>query len=142
MKPFSQIFHRTATIRQGSCGSEKFQEVIFRGIPSIIAASRSRGAILPQPLDTPEIDKIATLARLRVSPGEAGEVATRITEILGLIDQMQAVDTDGIEPLAHPLDAVQRLRADEVSETDRREELLALAPESRDGLFLVPKVIE
>ena len=93
-------------------------------------------------MDTPEIDKIATLARLRVSPGEAGEVATRITEILGLIDQMQAVDTDGIEPLAHPLDAVQRLRADEVSETDRREELLALAPESRDGLFLVPKVIE
>lgn len=142
MKPFSQIFHCAATNRRGNRDSEKFQAGIFQGIPSIIAASRNRDAILPQPLDTPEIDKIATLARLRVSPGEAGEVAARVSEILGLIDQMQAVDTEGVEPLAHPLDAVQRLRADEVSETDRREELLALAPASRDGLFLVPKVIE
>lgn len=93
-------------------------------------------------MDKSEIDKIATLARLRVSPAEADEVATRIGGILTLIDQMQSVDTAGVEPLAHPLDAVQRLRADEVTETDRRDELLALAPSSRDGLFLVPKVIE
>lgn len=93
-------------------------------------------------MDKSEIDKIATLARLRVSPAEADEVATRIGGILALIDRMQSVDTAGVEPLAHPLDAVQRLRADEVTETDRRDELLALAPSSRDGLFLVPKVIE
>ncbi|MCY4270207.1 MAG: Asp-tRNA(Asn)/Glu-tRNA(Gln) amidotransferase subunit GatC [Gammaproteobacteria bacterium] len=93
-------------------------------------------------VDKSEIDKIATLARLRVSPAEADEVATRIGGILALIDRMQSVDTAGVEPLAHPLDAVQRLRADEVTETDRRDELLALAPSSRDGLFLVPKVIE
>ena len=93
-------------------------------------------------MDKSEIDKIATLARLRVSPAEVDEVATRIGGILALIDQMQSVDTAGVEPLAHPLDAVQRLRADEVTETDRRDELLALAPSSRDGLFLVPKVIE
>ena len=93
-------------------------------------------------MDKSEIDKIATLARLRVSPAEADEVASRIGEILALIDRMQSVDTAGVEPLAHPLDAVQRLRTDEVTETDRRDELLALAPSSRDGLFLVPKVIE
>lgn len=93
-------------------------------------------------MDKSEIDKIATLARLRVSPVEAGEVAARIGEILAMIDRMRSVDTTGVEPLAHPLDAVQRLRADEVTETDRRDELLALAPSSRDGLFLVPKVIE
>lgn len=93
-------------------------------------------------MDKSEIDKIATLARLRVSPVEAGEVAARIGEILAMIDRMRSVDTTGVEPLAHPLDAVQRLRADEITETDRRDELLALAPSSRDGLFLVPKVIE
>lgn len=89
-----------------------------------------------------EIDKIAKLARLRVSSADADEVAARIGEILALIDQMQAIDTEGVKPLAHPLDAVQRLRADEVTEDDRRDELLALAPSSRNGLFLVPKVIE
>ena len=93
-------------------------------------------------VDKSEIDKIATLARLRVSPAEADEVTSRIGEILAMIDQMQAVDTDGVEPLAHPLDAVQRLRADEVTEADRRDELLELAPSSRNGMFLVPKVIE
>lgn len=89
-----------------------------------------------------EIDNVATLARLRVSPAEADEVTARIGEILAMIDQMQAVDTTGVEPLAHPLDAVQRLRADEVTETDRRDELLALAPSNRNGLFVVPKVID
>ncbi len=93
-------------------------------------------------MDKSEIDKIAMLARLRVSPAEAGEVAARIGGILALIDRMRSVDTTGVEPLAHPLDAVQRLRADEITETDRSDELLALAPSSRDGLFLVPKVIE
>ena len=88
-----------------------------------------------------EIDNVATLARLRVSPAEADEVTARIGEILAMIDQMQAIDTTGVEPLAHPLDAVQRLRADEVTETDRRDELLALAPSNRNGLFVVPKVI-
>ncbi len=93
-------------------------------------------------VDKSEIDKIATLARLRVSPAETDEVTARIGEILAMIDQMQAVDTDGVEPLAHPLDAVQRLRTDEVTEADRRDELLDLAPSSRNGLFLVPRVID
>ena len=93
-------------------------------------------------MDKSEIDKIAKLARLRVSSADANEVTARIGEILAMIDQMQAVDTEGVEPLAHPLDAVLRLRADEVTEVDRRDELLALAPASENGLYLVPKVIE
>ncbi len=93
-------------------------------------------------MDKSEIDNISNLARLRISPAEADEVAARIGGILAMIDRMRSVDTSGIEPLAHPLDAAQRLRADEVTETDRRDEALALAPSSRNGLFLVPKVIE
>lgn len=89
-----------------------------------------------------DVGKIAHLARLHVSEPEAAEVATRVTDILALIDKMQSVDTDGIEPLAHPFDAVQKLRPDVVTETNRRDELQRLAPLSQDGLFLVPKVIE
>jgi aspartyl-tRNA(Asn)/glutamyl-tRNA(Gln) amidotransferase subunit C len=93
-------------------------------------------------LDKADIEKIAQLARLQVSDSEAADVAQRISDILTLIDQMQAVDTDQIEPMAHPLDMVQRLRPDRVTEKDRRDELQKLAPATEDGLFLVPKVIE
>ena len=70
------------------------------------------------------------------------EVTARITDILALIDQMQSVDTDNVEPLAHPLDMTQRLRPDTVTEEDQRDALQELAPEKEAGLFLVPKVIE
>ena len=93
-------------------------------------------------MDKSEIDNISNLARLRISPAEADEVAARIGGILAMIDRMRSVDTSGVEPLAHPLDAAQRLRADEVTETDRRDEALEQAPSSRNGLFLVPKVIK
>jgi len=93
-------------------------------------------------LDKSEVEKIAHLARLHMSAEDVGEVTKRITDILTLIDQMQSVETDNVEPLAHPLDVVQRLRADEVTETNRRDELQKLAPLSENGLFLVPKVIE
>jgi aspartyl-tRNA(Asn)/glutamyl-tRNA(Gln) amidotransferase subunit C len=93
-------------------------------------------------LDRSEVEKIAQLARLHVDDGEAEEVAQRISDILELIDKMQAVDTQNIEPLSHPLDAVQRLRPDAVTETDRRDELQTIAPASEAGLYLVPKVIE
>ena len=93
-------------------------------------------------LDKSEVEKIAHLARLKISDSEAEQVAGRITDILALIDQMQSVDTDGVEPLAHPVDAVQRLRADEVTESDHRDALQTLAPATEDGLYLVPRVIE
>ncbi|MDA1370214.1 MAG: Asp-tRNA(Asn)/Glu-tRNA(Gln) amidotransferase subunit GatC [Proteobacteria bacterium] len=93
-------------------------------------------------LDKSEVEKIAHLARLHISAAEADEVTSRITDILALIDQMQSVDTDAVEPLAHPLEVVQRLRADEVTEENRRDELQTLAPEAQDGLYLVPQVLE
>ncbi len=89
-----------------------------------------------------DIAKLATLARIAVSEDEAGEVASRITEVLALVDQLQAADTEGVSPMAHPLDAVQRLRADQVTETNRREAFQAIAPATEDGLYLVPRVIE
>lgn len=92
--------------------------------------------------DKTEVEKVAQLARLHVSDSEVDEVTVRITDILALIDQMQSVNTDAVLPLAHPLDLTQRLREDDVTETNRRDELQLLAPEVEGGLYLVPKVIE
>ena len=93
-------------------------------------------------LDKAEVEKIAHLAQLHISEFETREVTTRITDILALIDQMQSVNTDAIEPLAHPLDLVQRLRADKITEENQRDKLQHLAPASEDGLYLVPKVLD
>ena len=96
-----------------------------------------------------EVARIAELARLQLSPEQLTRAQTELSEILGLIQELQAVDTDGIEPLAHPLSAMTdvhlRLREDvvtEITSTERREALMANAPGKRDGLFLVPKVID
>ncbi|MCB1699345.1 MAG: Asp-tRNA(Asn)/Glu-tRNA(Gln) amidotransferase subunit GatC [Pseudomonadales bacterium] len=89
-----------------------------------------------------EIEKIAELARIRIAPDQIGQVTGRITEILGMVDQLQAVDTRDIEPLANPLDAVQRLRPDEVTEENHREAFQAIAPAVENGLYLVPRVVE
>jgi aspartyl-tRNA(Asn)/glutamyl-tRNA(Gln) amidotransferase subunit C len=89
-----------------------------------------------------EIEKIAELARIRIAPDQIGQVTRRITEILGMVDQLQAIDTQNVEPMANPLDAVQRLRADEVTEQNRRESFQAIAPAVENGLYLVPRVVE
>ena len=93
-------------------------------------------------LSREEISRLARLARIEVPEGEAEALRSELNGILGLIDQMRAVDTAGIEPMSHPQDVVQRLREDTVTEPDRREQLQAGAPAVEDGLFLVPKVIE
>jgi len=93
-------------------------------------------------LERSEVEKIAHLARLGLHEADIPRTTETLNNILGLIDQMQAVDTDGIEPLAHPLEATQRLRPDEVTETDHREAYQAVAPAVENGLYLVPKVIE
>ncbi len=93
-------------------------------------------------LDKSEIEKIAHLARLHISDSEAEEVTSRITDILALIDQMQTVDTESVEAMAHPLEVVQRLRADAITEKDQRDELQKLAPASENGLYLVPRVLD
>lgn len=93
-----------------------------------------------------QVQRIALLARIAVSPEEARGVTDRLNQVLGLIDQLQAVDTRGIEPMAHALDAQlavqQRLRPDAVTEPDRRADYQAVAPAVEKGLYLVPKVIE
>ncbi len=93
-------------------------------------------------IEQDEIGSIAELARIRIAPEQLGEVTRRLTEILHMVDQLQAADTRDVEPLANPLDASQRLRADEVTEGNRREEFQAIAPAVEGGLYLVPKVIE
>lgn len=89
-----------------------------------------------------DIQKLAELARLDIGDDVIDEVASRISDVLALVDQLQAADTDNIAPMAHPLDAVQRLRADEVTEPNQREAFQAIAPATEAGLYLVPKVIE
>ncbi|MDG9929836.1 MULTISPECIES: Asp-tRNA(Asn)/Glu-tRNA(Gln) amidotransferase subunit GatC [Pseudomonas] len=93
-------------------------------------------------LERSDVEKIAHLARLGLSEGEVPQTTATLNSILGLIDAMQAVDTTGIEPLAHPLEATQRLRADVVTEKNQRDAYQAVAPAVESGLFLVPKVIE
>ena len=89
-----------------------------------------------------EIEKIAELARIRIADEDIGQVTLRITEILRMVDQLQAADTQGVEPMANPLDAIQRLRPDVVTEGNRREEFQSIAPAVENGLYLVPRVIE
>lgn len=93
-------------------------------------------------LDSTDVQKIAHLARLQINDADIPEYARNLTNILDLVDQMQAVDTANVEPLDNPLDAVQRLRADAVTETDQRDRLQTVAPAVEIGLFQVPRVIE
>ncbi len=89
-----------------------------------------------------DVHRIATLARLRIGDEEVDGYADNLSRILDLVEQMNAVDTDAIEPMAHPLDVALRLRPDEVTETDRRDAFLEIAPAADRGLYLVPRVIE
>ena len=89
-----------------------------------------------------DIEKIAILSRIRVAKNDIPEVADRINDILAMVDKMQTVDTAAIEPMANPLDAVQRLREDTVTESNQRDSFQAIAPNADEGLYLVPRVIE
>lgn len=88
------------------------------------------------------IEKVAKLARIRVDADAVPALSERLNSILAMVDRLQAVDTTGVTPMANPLDATQRLRADAVTESDRRDAFLAIAPSAEQGLYLVPKVIE
>ena len=93
-------------------------------------------------IEQDEIEKIAELARIRIAPDQIGQVTQRITEILDMVDQLQAVDTKAVEPMANPLDALQQLRPDEVTEGNHRDAFQAIAPAVENGLYLVPRVVE
>jgi aspartyl-tRNA(Asn)/glutamyl-tRNA(Gln) amidotransferase subunit C len=93
-------------------------------------------------LNSADIKRIAHLARIEVNDTEAEATLSKLTGILGLIEQMQAVDTTGIVPMSHSQDVTQRLREDVVTETNQRELFQSIAPSVEEGLYLVPKVIE
>ena len=93
-------------------------------------------------LSPDQIQRIARLARIALPDAESDVVLARLNRVIGMIDQLLAVDTRGIEPMSHALDVVQPLRPDEVTEPDQRAALQAGAPAVEDGLYLVPKVIE
>ena len=94
-----------------------------------------------------DVTRLAHLAQLEITESEAVQTLDKLNDIFALVEQMRAVDTTGIEPLNHPIAALQehlalRLRDDLVSETNHRDEYQKVAPSTQDGLYLVPKVIE
>jgi len=93
-------------------------------------------------MDKKDVEQIAQLARLAIDDKDIPEYVTNLGNILALVEQMNSVNTDDVEPMAHPTDAVQRLREDVVTETDNRSHFQSVAPQVEDGLYLVPQVIE
>lgn len=89
-----------------------------------------------------EVQKIAHLARLQINDDEVDQYAVELSNILSFVEKMNTADTQDIEPMAHPLDIIQRLREDKVTETNQREKFQSIAPRAEKGLYLVPKVIE
>lgn len=89
-----------------------------------------------------QVRRVAHLARIEVSEAEAQSTLGHLNGIFALIEDMQAVDTRGVEPMAHAQDLAQRLREDRVTESNQRAAFQAVAPEAEAGLYLVPKVIE
>lgn len=88
------------------------------------------------------IDRLMSLAALRLEAQERELLKDNLLKIVHLIDAMQSADTDGVEPLDHPLDGVQPLRPDDVTEAVHRDRFQRIAPEVRDGLYIVPRVVE
>lgn len=93
-------------------------------------------------LSADDVRRIAHLARLAVSEEEVAAVQSQLNGILGMVETLRAVDTAGVAPMAHAVEMTQRLRPDEVTETDRRAAYQAGAPATENGLYLVPRVIE
>ncbi len=93
-------------------------------------------------LKNEDVRKIAQLARLQIDDSTIEQLTSDLSNILALAEQMKAVDTTNVIPMAHPMDAIQRLRDDEVTETDQRDKFQGIAPDVENGFYRVPKVIE
>lgn len=93
-------------------------------------------------LDKQDVQKIAHLARLALSENDTTQYQSSLSSVLALVEQMQSVNTDGIEPLCNPLEMTQRLRNDEVTQGNQRDAFLKIAPATENGLYLVPQVID
>ena len=88
-----------------------------------------------------DLEQVARLARLAVADDEVDELTAQLGRILDLVGRLSEVDTEGVEPMAHPLDMFQRLRPDEVTDTDQRDELQVNATQVESGFYKVPRVI-
>ena len=93
-------------------------------------------------IDNATVTKIASLARIRVEEDEKAKYAAQINGIMQWIEQLQAVNTDGVEPLASVMDIALKLRPDVITDGDKQAEVLANAPEATSGFFAVPKIVE
>jgi len=93
-------------------------------------------------LSLEQVRAIAHLARIEVAEAEEAALAAQLNGILAMVEQMQGVDTRGVEPMSHPQEVRQRMREDLVTEVDQRELFQSIAPQVEDGLYLVPQVIE
>ena len=93
-------------------------------------------------LSAEEVKKIAYLARLGINESDIDAYASDLSNMLALMTQMSSTNTDSVQPMAHPMDQIQRLRADIVLENDQRESYQSIAPQTENGLYLVPKVID
>ncbi len=93
-------------------------------------------------LDKDQVQHIAVLARLEVADEEFADTVDKLSRIVDFVDQLSQADTEGVLPMAHPLDAAQRLRTDVVTESNQRNDFQQNAPAVSEGLYLVPKVIE
>jgi aspartyl/glutamyl-tRNA(asn/gln) amidotransferase, C subunit len=89
-----------------------------------------------------DVEKIARLSRLYLNDGEKAQTLQELNDIFAMVEKMQSINTDGIEPMAHPHEAALRLREDKITETDRAAEYQSVAPEVRNRLYIVPQVIE
>lgn len=93
-------------------------------------------------LKNEDVRNIAQLARLQIDDSTIEQLTSDLSNILALAEQMKAVDTTNVIPMAHPMDTIQRLRDDEVTETDQRDKFQGIAPDVENGFYRVPKVIE
>lgn len=94
------------------------------------------------PLSADEVKKIAYLARLGINESDIEAYTSDLSNMLDLMTQMGEADTDSVQPMAHPMDQMQRLRPDIATETDQRQQFQSIAPQIENGLYLVPKVID
>jgi len=129
------LYSRRGFRARRKCG--KFS-ALFR-----LRIANTAGKVPVEPrVDKTQVQKLSELAKIEIKADMIGPLADSISDILTLVDQLAAVDTDGVEPLANPCDATQRLRNDEVTEINHRDNFQAIAPACAEGLYLVPKVIE
>lgn len=139
------IPYRTAAVNKKRVSQEPpgrgHRPAVLVPVPSLNPAATTV-ASHEMALTLSDVKRIAHLARIEVTDAEAGQALGQLNNIFKLIEQLQSVDTSGIEPMSHPLGGSQRLREDMAGSTENREASMRNAPAQQDGLFLVPKVIE